>query len=148
MPRVTLPGRLEPYTVGVQLPARLVLDNNQKREYTLDIRGDHKSKPLNGVTEMTNTHNFTSQIELDYNLATYLREDAEELSLVIEQEGNACGIISIIRNTSELDACGNSEPYLTIYTCEDAKAWGTVSAFKTLEAAQAHKNYVWEMLNI
>ncbi|WP_034382935.1 hypothetical protein [Deinococcus sp. YIM 77859] len=93
------------------------------------------------------THAFTAQIELGYNLATYLREDAEELGLVLEQKGNACGIISIIRNSSELDARGNGEPYLTIYTCEDAQAWGTVSAFKTLEDARAHMQHVWEAIS-
>ena len=88
-----------------------------------------------------------AQIELGYNLATYLREDAEELDLIVEQRGNTCGIVALIRNSSGLDAHGNAEPYLLIYTCEDAQAWGTVSSFRTLEAAQAWMEYTWSGVN-
>ena len=90
----------------------------------------------------------TAQIELGYNLATYFREDAEELDLILEQLSNPCGILTIARNSSDLERIGNTDPYLLIFTCEDAHAWGTISTFKTLQDAQNWMQYAWAGLNV
>ena len=88
------------------------------------------------------------QIELGYRLASYLRDDVEELGLVIDQRGNRAGIITVARTDARLDLGDIVERFITIYTCEDAQAWGTVTSFDTIEDATAHMNRVWEALNI
>lgn len=86
------------------------------------------------------------QIEMGYRNASYLREDLDS-SLLVDERKNDSGIISIYRNPGNLELPFESK-YITIYTCEDAQAWGTVTGFNTLKPAREMLKRVWEWISM
>jgi hypothetical protein len=72
------------------------------------------------------------QNEIGYSNATEYRSDLLEITPAIAEFRNVCGIIT---------AHVANGKYETVYTCEDAQAWGTVSTFETEAEALEHITY-------